>query len=534
MLPVSDLAGETPDALPSGRPIATIDLMKEDGLRQVRGQWRTSDVAIVPSDFNGTKRGVYDYSPHAGAKDFDDFNWPVIPKESLEGEAGESKPHEGRMSFEWYRLTVTVPERIGDIETTGSTVVFDTTIDDYSEIWVNGELLRWIGEVGAGTISGFNAPNRLVIGRNVKPGQKIQIAVFAINGPISAAPANTVFMRKGTRLDFYCCMSGPVALDPVPDVNSSIEDPDNTGLAPQVINRDPHLKKLAEGLGPTSSAAWSEKGYLIFNNVDTGVLYRYDPVNARVSIFSPYANASRIGGDTTGATRPKAIAFDPQGALVVAQEGKHNIVRINQDGTESVIADSHQGVPLNGPAALVYRADGILYFTDLYTNHASSSDPTAPEARHSGVYSLSNGQFRLLADDLPTPVALALSPRGRFLYVLDSETKVVMRYCTNVDGSVAKGEVFFDLAALSSYSPATAIAVGQRGDVYIAGPGGIAILSPQAKYLGAIVLQNGPRTIAWGDPASRALFLTAADGLYQLRISIPAAPWPDLTSNAAK
>ena len=254
---VSVLGSEPNRDVPEGRPVATIDLMKEDGLRQVSGHWRTSDVALIPSDFDGTTKGVYDYSPHAGAVNYDDSNWPVTSKDSLEGGDGE-KGHEGRLSFEWYRLTVTIPERIGEVATTGTTVVFETTIDDYSEIWVNGELLRWIGQTGQGVISGFNVPNRIVIGRNVTPGQKIQIAVFGINGPISAAPANTVFMRKGTRLDFYCCLAGPVAFDPVADVNAGLDDPNHTGLEPIIINRDPHLRKLAVGFRFNGALAWSE------------------------------------------------------------------------------------------------------------------------------------------------------------------------------------------------------------------------------------------------------------------------------------
>ena len=43
------------------------------------------------------------------------------------------------------------------------------------------------GEAGGGSVvAGWNAPNRLVIGRDVRPGQKIQLAIFGINGPLSS------------------------------------------------------------------------------------------------------------------------------------------------------------------------------------------------------------------------------------------------------------------------------------------------------------------------------------------------------------
>jgi gluconolactonase len=45
--------------------------------------------------------------------------------------------------------------------------VFETSLDDYAEIWVNGELTRYAGQSGGSVIAGWNAPNSLVVGRNL-------------------------------------------------------------------------------------------------------------------------------------------------------------------------------------------------------------------------------------------------------------------------------------------------------------------------------------------------------------------------------
>ena len=46
-------------------------------------------------------------------------------------------------------------------------------------------------------------PHRLVLGDNiVRPGERYEIAVFAINGPISAAPANFLWFREA-KVEFY-------------------------------------------------------------------------------------------------------------------------------------------------------------------------------------------------------------------------------------------------------------------------------------------------------------------------------------------
>ena len=52
------------------------------------------------------------------------------------------------------------------------------------------------------TIQGFNMPNRLVLSPTVAPGDQFELAVFAINGPISAAPANFLWFREA-KIEFF-------------------------------------------------------------------------------------------------------------------------------------------------------------------------------------------------------------------------------------------------------------------------------------------------------------------------------------------
>ena len=158
------------------------------GARLVKGQWRYSDTKIVEVDFKGPGPDsqptgapvkTYDYTPHAGGADFDDSKWEAISPTTL-----DQRRATGRICFNWYRIRLTIPERIGDYDPTGSTAVFETALDDYAEVWVDGELsrvsrARWAARL----IGGWNARNRVVIGRDVKPGQQIQLAVFGMNGP---------------------------------------------------------------------------------------------------------------------------------------------------------------------------------------------------------------------------------------------------------------------------------------------------------------------------------------------------------------
>ena len=75
-------------------------------------------------------------------------------------------------------------------------------VDDYAEVWVNGALPRAAGRPSPAAIQGFNMPNRLMLGDAVAAGDVFEIAVFAINGPISAAPANFLWFREA-KIEFY-------------------------------------------------------------------------------------------------------------------------------------------------------------------------------------------------------------------------------------------------------------------------------------------------------------------------------------------
>ena len=185
--------------VPATLPAAVVDLRTVEGAGLVRAEWRYSDVKVVEVDHrspgpdlrpSGPPNRTNDISPHANGADFDDSGWQVIAPTEL-----DARRSNGRLSFNWYRTRVTLPAKVADFDVTGATVVFELVIDDYAEIWVDGELPRAAGQSGGSVIKGWNAENRLTIGRGVKPGQTIQLAIFGANGPLSQPD------RKSTRLN---------------------------------------------------------------------------------------------------------------------------------------------------------------------------------------------------------------------------------------------------------------------------------------------------------------------------------------------
>src|SRR6266536_460940 len=164
---------ETNADAPTSKPDAVIDLAIKEGVDLVKGQWRYSDTKIIQVDFKaagpdkqptGKPIKTYDFTPHAGGVDFDNSKWGKIEPTTL-----EARRSTGRLCFNWYRINITIPPSVNDVDVASATAVFETSIDDYAEVWVDGELSRALGQSGGSVVKGWNAPNRLIINRSVQP-----------------------------------------------------------------------------------------------------------------------------------------------------------------------------------------------------------------------------------------------------------------------------------------------------------------------------------------------------------------------------
>lgn len=526
---VGVLAAMTPaqEVVPVGKPDATINLATDDGAKLVKGQWRYSDTRIIEVDFKGPGPDkqptgapirTYDYEPKAGVADFDDSKWEVIPANSL-----DARRSTGRLCFNWYRIRITIPERIGDFDPAGSTVVFQTALDDYAEVWVDGELTRHLGQMGGSVISGWNAPNRLIVARNVKPGQQIQLAIFGVNGPISNPPTNFIWVREA-KLDFYRGSNAPLALVPS-EVNVQIVKNDAEAIE-KIVGPNPKIFKLAEGFKFTEGPIWVPDGkYLLFSDPNSNVIYKYTPNGndpGKLEIFRTPSGYSGADIAEYGQPGSNGLTLDPQGRLTINQHGNRRVVRLEKDGSETVLADRFEGKRLNSPNDLVFRSDGTLFFTDPPFGLPKFFDDPRKELKFSGVYSIYKGKLQLVSTDFTGPNGIALSPDEKYLYVgdWDEKKKVVMRYEVTADGKLANGKLFFDMTAAPGEDAIDGVKVDQSGNVYVSGPGGLWVISAEGKHLGTIIAPKHIHNMAWGDDDGKTLYLCARSGLYRMRLNV--------------
>ena len=266
---------------------------------------------------------------------------------------------------------------------------------------------------------------------------------------------------------------------------------------------------------------WHPDGYLLFSDPNANRIYRWTS-DGQVSVYrtkSGYKGANIGEYHQPGSN---GLTLDREGRLTIDEHGNRRVTRLERTGALTVLADRYQGKRLNSPNDLVYRSDGALYFTDPPFGLPRVYDDPRKELPFSGVFCVKDGEVKLVATELIGPNGIAFSPDERSLYVTnwDPQRKVIMRYDVAPDCSLSGGRVFFDMTSAPGEEALDGMKVDQRGTLYVSGPGGVWILSPEGKHLGTIVSEQVAANMAWGDGDGRTLYLAARTALYRIRLSV--------------
>ena len=509
-------------------PDVIVDLRTKAGVKILKTSWKYSDANIVDDKFGapgpskndpldlyptGKKQATWNIEPKAGGKDYKDSKWETLDPTTLEARRGP-----GRLSFNWYRLNITIPSIIDGFDPTGSTVFFEIVIDDYSEIWVNGSLNKTFGQSGNGMIKGFNARNRVLLTDNAQPGETYQLAVLGINGPLADIPDNYIWIRSAT-VDFHKDY----------EVNKEWKDLGEVVMTQpelkDIIDPTEKVEKLADGFQFIEGPVWHPGGYLLFSDPNANVIYKYSPKTKNVEVY--ITKSGYTGTDIWKYHQPgsNGLTLDNNGQLYVAQHGNRQIIKHERKGPITVISNSINGQKLNSPNDLVFKSDGTLYFTDPpYGLEKNYTDPKK-ETPFQGVYRVKNGKTELLTKEVGGPNGIAFSPDEKFLYVSNWDIRDIMnakklyRFPVKSDGTLGKGEVFYEMDQTNEAEALDGVKVDLKGNVYVSAPGGVWIISPEGKLLGKIIGPERPANMAWGDDG-KTLYLAAHKGLYKIRTKI--------------
>ncbi|MEP6999031.1 MAG: SMP-30/gluconolactonase/LRE family protein [bacterium] len=291
-----------------------------------------------------------------------------------------------------------------------------------------------------------------------------------------------------------------------------------------LVPRDARIEKLAEGFDWTEGPVWRKNGgYLLFTDIPRNAINRWKEGEGITTFLRPagYSGATPFGRELGS----NGLTFDAHDRLVMADHGNRQIARLNDSlFTKTTLADRYDGKRFNSPNDLVFHPNGDLYFTDPPYGLDGRNDSKAKELPFNGVFRLKpNGELTLLTKDLTFPNGIAISPDGRTLYVAisDAMKPLWMAYDIQADGTIARGRVFFDPAALAAQgrigSP-DGMKVDASGNVFASGPGGVLIFNATGKHLGTIITGERTSNVGFGDDGA-TLYMTCDHKLMRIRLS---------------
>ena len=322
--------------------------------------------------------------PKAGAADFDDSRWETIePAASRRGDRPESCASTGIGPASRF------PKESAPSRRAGSTVVFEIVVDDYAEIWVDGKLPRVLGQTGGALVKGFNAPNRVVLTNNARPGQ--------------TNPAGDPRRQRsavGSAVEFHL---GPIG-------DARLLQARRDGWAGDAAHGDPRsIRRSTRSCRATRRSRSSPKGfcspkgrsgcrtgYLLFSDPNSNTIYRWSDADG-LSVFRTKSGYTGVDIAEYGQPGSNGLTLDRDGRLTIDEHGNRRVTRLEKNGSLTVLADRYEGKRLNSPNDLVYKSDGSLYFTDPPFGLPKAFDDPRKETPYSGVYRWSDGKLQLLS-----------------------------------------------------------------------------------------------------------------------------------------
>lgn len=273
------------------------------------------------------------------------------------------------------------------------------------------------------------------------------------------------------------------------------------------------VTKLAGGMKFTEGPVWlPQEEKLVFSDIPNSKLMQWSEAGG----LSTYRESEQANGNI----------LDLQGRIVSCQHKARNVIRIEDDGSTTVLADRFDGKRFNSPNDVAIRSDGTLWFTD------PPWGLTGPhEIPGHWVYKLdpANGRVEAVLKNLAMPNGIVFSPDESRLYIADAgghkrhpdpafHALPASIQCYEIEPKGTLGRKLFQIDSGSD-----GMAVDVKGNLYATHAGKVHIYDADGQELEQIDVPEGPANVCFGGDDCKTLFITARTSLYSVRVKVAGA-----------
>ena len=279
-----------------------------------------------------------------------------------------------------------------------------------------------------------------------------------------------------------------------------------------LVDENAEVERIATGFTFTEGPIWMADGSLHYSDMPADKRRRWRPDEGITVLRDP-------SNKCNGMTR------DNDGNLLVCEHVTSSLVRERPDGTRETLATHWGDKELNSPNDVIVARDGSIIFTDpTYGRTPGFGLERAQDLDFQGVYRIPSGggDLQLLVDDFLQPNGLCLSPDESLLYVDDTDRAHIRVFDVGPDHQLSNGRVFAENIGDGDKAKGVVdgMKVDELGNVYVTGPGGIWVLSPEGEHIGTIKVPESTANVNWGDDDWRTLYIAAFTSVYRVHMKV--------------
>ncbi len=278
------------------------------------------------------------------------------------------------------------------------------------------------------------------------------------------------------------------------------------------------IEIIANGHSWTEGPVWiPTQQCLLYSDVPRNHVYKWTPTLGKQIYLD--ASGHSLENQMKNSKGSIGLTLDRSGRLILCRVGDREIARLvaslsNPVPVFQTLARQYLGREFNGPNDVVVDKAGNIYFTD--PNFGSTEDLSEDEEmEYQGVFRIGvDGEVTLITKSWPTPNGIGLSPDERTLYIANSEPPLLIASDVLENGAISNERVIFDAKkiwekSISKQKP-DGMAIRKDGIIFLAGPDGVLVLSPEGIHLGSIKTDKRTSNCTFNEDET-VLYITCDD-----------------------